>query len=468
MKSVNKNRVLIGTKIKLNLTNILFFLLNIFHIILASTSTIDVRDTGILRYQISFFSSFNYQEFILASVLLVLQFIISYIILFRRFRKSNLAQINELGLVGDNNEEIRKNLRLDPKLIYQWVVEEAEKYKIKSIKRVYLTNTSIPNALTIDIVPLPLIRSSWIVLDANVIEILDEREIKAVIAHELGHVKRLDSLVNIFRYGVNYFVFIAYSFVFLEMLDKLIIYRPADGTTPLTITLRVGFVLIFILILIGFTIINRLIMNLSRRQAELMADYYAAKKIGKNHIINALILLGQRIDVITAFGTEFKWLGKRENKTDVTREFLQGIKDLPPEELSKEISRKKALEIYVHQRLKNLKEDLFVPITDEEITKLADEACAKLLGKREEEIEKGLIKDRKLASELQKLTIDWLTLDKDQDQYLKDEEIDQLIKTIISNPSKELFESDLYQRRTALLKDHPSMKDRILFVYYSS
>jgi Zn-dependent protease with chaperone function len=465
VKGVSNNRVLFNTRIKLTLTNILFFLVNIFHIILASTLTISEKYNGILRYQINFFSSFNYKQFIIASVLLVLQFVISYIVLFRRFRKSNLAQINEFGLVGDNNDDIKKNLRLDPKLIYQWVIEEAEKYNIKSVRRIYLTNTAIPNALTIDIIPLPLIRSSWIVLDANVIEILDEREIKAVIAHELGHVKRLDSLINIFRYGVNYFVFVAYSLVILEMIDILIVIRPP---VALDIALRIAFLLVFILILLGLTIINRLIMNLSRRQAELMADYYAAKKIGKNHIINALILLGQRIDVITAFGTEFKWLGKRENKQDVTREFLQGIKDLPPEELSKDISRRKALEIYVYQRLKNLKEDLFVPLTDEDIKRLTDEACAKLLGKREEELEKGLIKDRKLASEIQKLTIDWLKIDKDKDQYLKDEEIEQLIKTMISNPGKELFESDLYQSRTALLRDHPSMKDRILFIYYAA
>jgi hypothetical protein len=177
--------------------------------------------------------------------------------------------------------------------------------------------------------------------------------------------------------------------------------------------------------------------------------------------------LGQRLEVVSAFGTEFKWLGKRENRKDVTREFLQGIKDLPAEELSKDISRKRALEIYVTQRLKNLKEDLFVPLTDEEIEQLAEKACSKLLNKREEEIEKGLIKDRKLKSELKNLTIDWLTLDKDKDQYLNDNEIDLLIKEIIGNPNKELLEIELYQRRYVLGRDHPSMRDRILFVYYS-
>jgi Zn-dependent protease with chaperone function len=433
-------------------------------------STIDARNGDyLLRYDIQLFGvfrtgNFEAKQIIAAVVLLVIQMIISYIALFRQFRKANLIRINEFGIVGNNNGDTIKNLRVDPKQIYQWVISEAENYKIKSVKRVYLTDTSIPNALTIDIIPLPFVRSSWIVLDVNVIEILDEREIKAVIAHELGHVKRLDGLVNIFRYGINYFVFIAYSLRLLEMLDILFIDRPPNA---LTIALRIGFLLIIILILLGFTILNRLIMAYSRRLAELMADHYAAKKIGKNHIINALILLGQRLDVITAFGTEFRWLGKREKRRDVRRDFLDGIKNLQPEELSKDISRKNALKIYVQQRLRNLKEALLVPLDDEDIEKLSEEACEKLLGKRKDELKKGLIKDRKLASELQKLTIDWLALDKDKDQYLKDEEIDQLIKTIISNPNKELFENDLYQRRFIAFRDHPSMRDRLLFIYYS-
>jgi Zn-dependent protease with chaperone function len=441
-------------------------LLNIFHLILASTSTIEAKTSGLLKYQIHFFDSFKYQQFIVAIVLLILQMIISYLVLFRQFNRANLKRINEFGLMGENNDDIKKNLRIDPKQIYNWVIDLAEEYKIKSVRRVYLTDTSIPNALTIDLVPIPFIRSSWIVLDANLIEILDEREIKAVIVHELGHVRHIDGIVNLFRYGMNYFVFIAYSLRLLQMIDILIIER-SDPELALTITLRIGFLLLVLLILFGLTILNRVIMNYSRRQAELMADYYSAKKIGRNHIINALIILGQRLEVVSAFGTEFKWLGKRENRKDVTREFLQGIKDLPAEELSKDISRRRALEIYVSQRLKNLKDDLFVPLTGEKIQQLAEKACLKLLNKREEEIEKGLIKDRKLKSELQKLTIDWLTLDKDKDQYLKDDEIDLLIKEIIGNPNKELFEIELYHRRYVLGRDHPSMRDRILFVYYS-
>ena len=109
-----------------------------------------------------------------------------------------------------------------------------------------------------------------------------------------------------------------------------------------------------------------------------------------------------------------------------------------------------------------------IPVGSREII----EGCNKCQSKfffyvREEQLEKGLLKDRKIASELSKLTIDWFLIDKDKDLYLKDEEVDNLVKEIIGNPDKELFEHDLYPRRAILVRDHPSMKDRIIFLYYA-
>ena len=117
--------------------------------------------------------------------------------------------------------------------------------------------------------------------------------------------------------------------------------------------------------------------------------------------------------------------------------------------------------------MKNLKEELYVPLTDEQIIDLTTKASEKLLTLREEQLEKGVMKDRKIASELSKLTIDWFLIDKDKDLYLKDDEVDNLVKEIIGNPNKELFEHDLYLRRAILVRDHPSMKDRIIFLYYA-
>ncbi|MBN1327963.1 MAG: M48 family metalloprotease [Candidatus Heimdallarchaeota archaeon] len=453
----------VHTQIKMHLINFCFFILNIFHIIFASMSDLVPKDTGFLRFKISAFSQFNANRFLIAFSLFLIQLIFSYLFLARKFRKANLVRVNELGVVGKNNIEIRKNLRIDPKSIYNWVQEEAAEYKIKSVKRVYLTDTNIPNAMTIDVIPLPFVRSSWLVLDANLIEILDEREIRAVIAHELGHVKYLDGLVNLFRFGVNFFVFIAYSLKIFDVIKYLIIEEPSVEN----ILLRILFLLVFIAILWGFTLLNNILMNYSRRQAEFMADYFSAKKIGRDHIINALILLGQRLDVVAAFGTEFKWLGYRENKSDVAREFLQGIKELSAEELSKDISRKKAVYIYVHQRLKNMKNDLFIPITNEQIKEMAEQACEKLLKLREDEIKSGAVNGRRTKMELNKLIIDWFTIDENQDRYLDDKEIERLVEILENNPHKELFENDIGNRRMRLGRDHPSMRERIIFLYNS-
>ena len=342
------NRVYIQTQLKMHISNILFFAINIFHIVLASTSNIVTQTDTFLKFRILFFSDFNLIRFLLALGIVLAQIFLSYLVLNRKFRKAELVLITESGLAGENNDKILQDLRLNPKQIYEWVHSMADEQNIKSIRRIYLTDTSIPNALTIDVLPLPLIRRSWIVLDANILEVLEEREIKAVISHELGHVKRFDGIVNLFRFGVNYLVFLAYAFLIVSIIYHIIADKPV---VALDIALKIVYLLVVLFIIYIFTIINNLLINFSRRQSELVADYYSARTIGRNHIINALVLLGQRMDVISAFGAEFKWLGSLEGKENLTREFIQGLKTLPPKEITKKISREKAVSIYVSQRL---------------------------------------------------------------------------------------------------------------------
>lgn len=447
------------------MSNILFFTLNIFHIVIASTSNIVTQADKFLKFRILFFDDFNTVRFLLALGIVLAQIFLSYLFLYLKFRKAELVLITESGLAGENNDKILKDLRINPKQIYHWVHSLAEEQNIKSIKRIYLTDTSIPNALTLDVLPLPFIRRSWIVLDANVLEILEEREIQAVISHELGHVKRFDGIVNLFRFGVNYLVLLAYAFLIITITYHIIADKPI---VALDFALKIVYLLIVLFIIYILTIINNILMNLSRRQSELIADHYAAETVGRNHIINALVLIGQRMDVISAFGTEFKWLGSLEGKENLTREFIQGLKTLPPKEMSRKISREKAVSIYVSQRLKNIRDDLFVPLTDEQIKKLTDVSSKKLLKVREDSVENGFALNRQIKNELHKLKIDWLLEeDKDEDLYLKDKEIDSLVNTIKTNPEKELFEEEIQKRRTILGYDHPSIKQRILFLYHS-
>lgn len=459
---MNINKTLMRTRAKLHISNILLITLNIFHIILVSTSNFEpVSGDYYLQFRFHFFYLFNWQSLIIGIVIVAIQILVTYLIIYRKFKRASLIEVTELGLNGGDDEKILKNLRMNPQTIYKWVMELADQRNIKSIKRVYLTDTSIPNAFTLDVIPLPFIRRTWIVLDADVLEILDEREIKAVIAHELGHVKRLDGIINIFRFGINYFVFITYAIFIIRMFYNIITDTPIRA---INIALKSVFLVILLVILWLFTIASRILLNYSRRQSELLADYYAAQTAGRNHIINALVILGQRMDVIAAFGTEFRWLGRLEGKDNLTREFIQGLKSLPAEELSKKISREKAVQIYVYQRLKNLKEDLLIPFTEKQIDEFTEKASQELIKIREESVENGFAVDRQKQKELLKLTIDWLLVDKDKDLYLNDEELDHLVKIIKENPDKELFEEDLQKHHSILGSDHPTMRERILFL----
>ncbi|MHA1880501.1 MAG: M48 family metalloprotease, partial [Candidatus Heimdallarchaeota archaeon] len=261
------NHLLLNTKIKMHLSNGFFLFLNAVHLFIASTLTISPKDEGLVRFHFSWLVQFQWQRLLIAFILLLIQVIITYLVLWWRFRQAKLIQITEFGLVGENHFLIKNSLRLDPKDIYKMVIDLAREFKLKSIKRVYLSNTNIPNALTIDVVPLPFLRSSWIVLDANIIEILDKKEIKAIIAHELAHIKKLDSIVNIYRFGINYFVFVAYSLQLLQMIYIII----ADEPEVWNIVLRIALLLLLILAMWFLTIINRWLMNFSRQQAELLA-----------------------------------------------------------------------------------------------------------------------------------------------------------------------------------------------------
>ncbi|MCE7746086.1 MAG: hypothetical protein GPJ52_13215, partial [Candidatus Heimdallarchaeota archaeon] len=133
------NSVLLKVRMKLFFSGILFFLLNIFHIALASTSEINFEDNDFF-YFIKFFSSFERWRLLFAFGIFIVQIIFSYFVMFRKFRKAELVRIDETGLVGNNNEKILQNLRINPQEIYKWVHEQAEAHNIKSIKRIYLTD----------------------------------------------------------------------------------------------------------------------------------------------------------------------------------------------------------------------------------------------------------------------------------------------------------------------------------------
>ncbi|TFF84086.1 hypothetical protein EU523_01845 [Candidatus Heimdallarchaeota archaeon] len=458
-----ENKTLPKTWFTLLFTDIVFFLLNFFHIALASTLTIELSEVGLLRYQISFFTSFNYSSFFIALIVVVVQFILSYILLIQRFRKRGITEIKPIELEANNQPSFIQNLRISPQKIYNWVQELAAEHNVKSIKRVYLTDMQIPSVMTIDIIPLPFIRHSWLVLDANIIEILEEREIKAIICHELGHVKYGDGTVNFFKFGLNYFVFIAYAFPILELF-YLLFTAPVNA---LSIALRIAFIIIVVFILLAFTILSNFLMNISRRQAEFICDVYSAKHVGRNHMINALLTVGKRNEVLNSFYNEFRWLGSLENKENISQEFIQGLKELSPQELSRTISREKAVSIYIRQRLQNLKTFLKIPLKDKQIEELADKASKELIMKRKNGLNNNYFHNNHEKKEHLLIQEHDLLLGEDNSLFLDNNNLDKLIKIIESNPEKSLFSFDSEKENGSKETPYPTIKERILFLYYN-
>ena len=48
-----------------------------------------------------------------------------------------------------------------------------------------MSNELVPNAFTMRILPIPKLGQDWIIINRNIIDILNDDEIKAVVAHEI-------------------------------------------------------------------------------------------------------------------------------------------------------------------------------------------------------------------------------------------------------------------------------------------
>ena len=74
--------------------------------------------------------------------------------------------------------------------IVEWTQEVAQKCKV-SVRTIYLMKSPIPNAFTFS---LPGIGST-VAVHSNLLDILQPDEVKAILAHEVGHISNRDSIV---------------------------------------------------------------------------------------------------------------------------------------------------------------------------------------------------------------------------------------------------------------------------------
>ena len=335
--------------------------------------------------------------------------------------------------------------------IVKWTLDLAKKSEV-SVKKIFLMASPLPNAYTFS---LPFI-GSVVVVHSNTLDVLNEEEMQAIIAHELGHIKNRDSIVTIFTRMPSFFIDIIYLYVYVRLI--LALANSLVAVDLYSAAIR-GIVLVAFFVLSRvLTLVFQYFMKKASRTAELMSDYHAASVLGHEATINGLIRLGQRVEAITVLIDEIRWLEslnpERVGATS-NAELMRMITQYPLDGIDEQNARAVAPWVFLSTRLKHMRDVYGVNLNDEQVRDAVEPAVDPLLKKRN---------DVKPVSEATKDTqvVDWRKVDYDGDRRLSSQEITDLLKLLRTQPTKMLFDREVGANMMTM--DHPDFRRRVLFI----
>lgn len=195
------------------------------------------------------------------------------------------------------------------RLVYETVQKIATRLDIK-MPEVWLYDSPDPNAFATG----PSKNNSMVAVSTGLLNNLDEGEVRAVLAHEMGHVYNGDMFTTTILAGLmNTFVY------FISRM----VYRQVAERNPM-----LGFGVYFFLQIV-LSILAMIPISWWSRRREFSADRFAANTVGKEHMISAL----QAID---------RWVNRAEYQYQTedalatmkisgqTRSFMQIFSTHPP------------------------------------------------------------------------------------------------------------------------------------------
>lgn len=177
----------------------------------------------------------------------------------KQFARATLGERYQITQPRTNTEHI----------IYGAVQEIAQRLRI-SMPEVWVYDSPDPNAFATG----PTRNNSMVAVSTGLLNNLDEQEVRAVLAHEMGHVYNGDMFTTTVLAGLmNTFVY------FISMLvRRFFAERDQEG---------MGFMLSFVVqIVLGFLAMIPIMWHSRRR--EFGADAFAAKVYGRDAMISAL------------------------------------------------------------------------------------------------------------------------------------------------------------------------------------
>ncbi len=318
--------------------------------------------------------------------------------------------------------------------------------------RILMQTEAVPNAYTGGILGLGTI----VVLHSNLLEIMPRAEVRAIIAHEVAHIRRWDSFVNQLAHLPRGFRFFLLAILFFKVLSGLFHSGGVDEFLTRLVFVWIGYHALTFL----FALIER-VANLAMQKAELIADGHAAQVVGPEPTINALLRVGERSEAMLALVEALGPWHLRLERDLTQQELMRMLQRFPPGEMREEVARESAPEVLVRDQLFLLKEKLHVPLTDEQVNDLAARAAQALKAEEAKKPEEDRVPAPDPAQEDRLL--DWHAYDFDKSGALDRQELSRLVATLRAKPDRMIFRQFLEPE--AEWESHPTIRHRLLFLY---
>ena len=388
--------------------------------------------------------------------ILLLAFLVNVV-----FSNKNMIQIYPIPKKGPKHSP--EETHLVEKTI-ALVTKVADRAKIK-VSKIFVYRKTVPNAFSLDLLPIPFLRKPYIVLNTNVLEILTDEEIEAVVAHELAHIKHGDSLFRLILSIPRLFLNLAYIFIYLQVLTGIqnAIFQTFQLSDAIERALFLGIIYIFIAII---TKITMRFLYSANRQAEFLADYFSAQITSSDVLINSLIHLGQRSETMQILSYEIEWLNSLAGEKKPSNNFIRDINlRFPRTQVNEDIAREIAPRIFLEEKINQLTSIYGLKIDSKYQDQVIRDAVPALLERRTKFFESLGKEDHGYKpSELKEKTIDWRRFDSNESYFLESEELASFIITLLSHPQKMVFEHEILHTPEKD-SDHPNFRTRILQIY---
>ncbi|UCH05603.1 MAG: M48 family metalloprotease [Candidatus Thorarchaeota archaeon] len=336
--------------------------------------------------------------------------------------------------------------------IVEWTQEVAKKCEV-SVRTIYLMKSPLPNAFTFSLPGL----GSTVAVHSNILDILQPDEVKAILAHEVGHISNRDSVIQIFARMPAFFVDTIYLYIYLRIVMGITNAIFLDSNLEWA-GIRIGMLLVFFFFSRFLSVITQAVMQKGSREAELLSDYHAAEMEGVEPTINGLIRLGQRSEAVTALIEEIRWLESLnpERSGAVTRkELLRMIELYPLDGIDENNAREVAPWVFLSTRLRHMREVYGLSLSDDQIKEAVEPAMSVIDEKRPK-------KEEETTDKKKRGTVDWRTVDYDGDRRLSAEELKDLLEILRNNPEKLMFDSEVGMDLLAV--SHPDFRRRVLTI----